>query len=321
MSAAPDARDLSLPGPRLLRGHRRRRRRLLRQLPQVHGARAHRVAGRAGLRRWRRSSASTASCSSSTASRSTSGSRRGLNDRLDVTVDAASSAARARLVAAQEVRRGDELLAEARVTLACVDAATLAPGAHSRAAAARTGDLRFERAPRPLLRHADRCTRRSSCRRCWLLLVVLSLWSWWQIFLKMFQLKRAMRETDDVRGRVLEGRRPGRRSTSARAQSRTGSGLEHIFTAGFREFSKHRKQGSAVGGHARRRAPRDARHLPARDRRARSASRRASPPSARCRPYIGLFGTVWGIMNAFRGLANVQPGDARATSRPASPRR
>ncbi len=23
-------------------------------------------------------------------------------------------------------------------------------------------------------------------------------------------------------------------------------------------------------------------------------------------PYIGLFGTVWGIMNAFRGLANVQ---------------
>jgi biopolymer transport protein TolQ len=23
-------------------------------------------------------------------------------------------------------------------------------------------------------------------------------------------------------------------------------------------------------------------------------------------PYVGLFGTVWGIMNAFRGLANVQ---------------
>ena len=48
---APDARrDLSLPAPRLLRGHRRRRRRLLRQLSQVHGARAHRMAGGAGLR-------------------------------------------------------------------------------------------------------------------------------------------------------------------------------------------------------------------------------------------------------------------------------
>ena len=46
----PSGRDgrptLSLRGPRLLRGHRRRRRRLLRQLPQVHGARAHRMAGR-----------------------------------------------------------------------------------------------------------------------------------------------------------------------------------------------------------------------------------------------------------------------------------
>ena len=60
-------RDLSLPHPRLLRGHRCRRRRLLRELSQVHGARAHRVARVARLRRWPRSSANTASCSSSIA--------------------------------------------------------------------------------------------------------------------------------------------------------------------------------------------------------------------------------------------------------------
>jgi biopolymer transport protein TolQ len=29
------------------------------------------------------------------------------------------------------------------------------------------------------------------------------------------------------------------------SQSRTGSGMDHIFTAGFREYAKHRKQGSA----------------------------------------------------------------------------
>ena len=46
-------RALSFPRARLLRGHRRRRRRLLRQLPQVHGARAHRVAGGARASRWR----------------------------------------------------------------------------------------------------------------------------------------------------------------------------------------------------------------------------------------------------------------------------
>ena len=69
---------------------------------------------------------------------------------------------------------------------------------------------RFERASRSLLRHAGRRRRRSSCRRCSLLLVVLSLWSWWQIFLKMFQLKRALARHRRVRGRVLEGRRPER---------------------------------------------------------------------------------------------------------------
>ncbi len=43
-------RALPLPGARLLRGHRRRRRRVLRELPALHGARAHRVAVRARLR-------------------------------------------------------------------------------------------------------------------------------------------------------------------------------------------------------------------------------------------------------------------------------
>ena len=33
--------------------------------------------------------------------------------------------------------------------------------------------------------------------------------------------------------------------------------------------------------------------------------RRSSPRSARCRPYVGLFGTVWGIMHAFIGLSNM----------------
>ena len=120
----------------------------------------------------------------------------------------------------------------------------------------------------------------------------------------MFQLKRTTRDTDAFEDEFWKGGDLNELYQSA-SQSRTGSGLEHIFTAGFREYSKHRRQGSNAGGHARQRAPRDARRLPARDRRARRAPRRGSRPSARCRPYIGLFGTVWGIMNAFRGLANV----------------
>ena len=37
------------------------------------------------------------------------------------------------------------------------------------------------------------------------LLAVLSLWSWWQIFLKMFQLKRAMRETTSFEDEFWQG--------------------------------------------------------------------------------------------------------------------
>ena len=88
------------------------------------------------------------------------------------------------------------------------------------------------------------------------------------------------------------------------AQSRTGSGMEHIFTAGFREFAKHRKQGSAsaVTLDSARRAMRAAYQ---REIDALEAGLSGLATVGSVSPYIGLFGTVWGIMNAFRGLANV----------------
>ena len=86
-------RTLRVPGARLLRGHRRRRRRLLRELPQVHGARAHRVARSAGLRARRNSSARTASCSSCIACEIDFRQPARLGDRLDVTRRAARARA------------------------------------------------------------------------------------------------------------------------------------------------------------------------------------------------------------------------------------
>jgi len=77
------------------------------------------------------------------------------------------------------------------------------------------------------------------------LLVLLSLWSWWQIFLKMFQLRRAVRDTNRFEDDVWKG---GDLTDlyQRTAQARTGGGMEHIFTAGFREYAKHRKQGSSA---------------------------------------------------------------------------
>ena len=135
------------------------------------------------------------------------------------------------------------------------------------------------------------------------LLVFLSLWSWWQIFLKMFQIRRAERDTGRFEDEFWKGgdlaelyQRVG--------QSRSGIGLENIFTAGFREYAKHRKQGSpsAVTLDAARRAMRASyqREIDSLDAKLSGLATVGSVS-----PYIGLFGTVWGIMNSFRGLASV----------------
>ena len=115
---------------------------------------------------------------------------------------------------------------------------------------------------------------------------------------------RASARDRHVRGRVLAGRqprdavpaRPGRRASAA--------GSSTSSPPGFREFSKHRKQGSPsdVTLDAARRAMRAAYQ---REIDAIEAHLAGLATVGSVTPYIGLFGTVWGIMNAFRGLANV----------------
>ena len=135
------------------------------------------------------------------------------------------------------------------------------------------------------------------------LLVLLSLWSWWQIFLKLFQLRRSARDTDAFEDEFWKGGDLAELFQRT-AQSRTGSGMEHIFTAGFREYAKHRKQGtsSAATMDSARRAMRAAYQ---REIDALESNLSGLATVGSVSPYIGLFGTVWGIMNAFRGLANV----------------
>lgn len=135
------------------------------------------------------------------------------------------------------------------------------------------------------------------------LLAFLSLWSWWQIFLKRFQLSRAARDTASFEDEFWKGGELNELYQRT-SQTRIGAGLEHIFTAGFREFAKHRRQGSAsvVTLDAARRAMRAAYQ---REIDALEAHLSGLATIGSVSPYIGLFGTVWGIMNAFRGLASV----------------
>ena len=135
-------------------------------------------------------------------------------------------------------------------------------------------------------------------------LLLASLLSWYYIFLKTFGFKRATRQADEFEKEFWSG--GDLNELYQRAAGARGAGsLERIFEAGFREFAKLRKQPGmdvAVVMDGTRRAMR-ATYQREMERLESHLSFLASVGSVS--PYVGLFGTVWGIMNAFRGLANV----------------
>lgn len=135
------------------------------------------------------------------------------------------------------------------------------------------------------------------------LLLVTSLLSWWFIFRKLFVIKYARKQSnefEDIFWRGADLNALYQRAGNARYP---GGSMERIFEAGFREFTKHQSDAdlSAVMDGTRR-AMR-ATYQREMDKLESHLSFLATVGSVS--PYIGLFGTVWGIMNSFRGLSNV----------------
>ncbi|HSB48139.1 MAG TPA: protein TolQ [Burkholderiales bacterium] len=136
------------------------------------------------------------------------------------------------------------------------------------------------------------------------ILALASLLSWYYIFLKLFSLRRAARLADEFERSFWSGAALNDLYQRAIEKRRPVGGLERIFESGFREFIKLRKPGMDVGNvmDGVRRAMR-ATYQREMEGLEYSLPFLASVGSVS--PYIGLFGTVWGIMNSFRGLANV----------------
>ncbi len=138
-----------------------------------------------------------------------------------------------------------------------------------------------------------------------LILLLASLFSWYYIFLKHFALRRATALANEFEKQFWSGADLNELHQRA-LNSRTDAGsMERIFEAGFREFMKLRKQpGMDVRAvtDGTRRAMR-ATYQREMDELEAHLSFLASVGSVS--PYLGLFGTVWGIMNSFRGLSNV----------------
>ena len=210
------------------------------------------------------------------------------------------------------------LLVRARVTLALVDRRKLAADAHARAIAGSHGDCCLNLHPDlsfiAMVTHASFVVQSVMA-----LLLVLSFWSWWQIFLKMFVLKRAVASTDVVRGRILEGRRP-RRALPAREPGARRRHARADLLGGLSGVRQAPQAGIVVGGDDGQRAARDARDVPARDRHAGGQprgprDRRLGQPLHRpVRHRVGHHEFVSRTLEC-------QPGDARASRARASPRR
>ncbi|MBI5785532.1 MAG: protein TolQ [Rhodocyclales bacterium] len=137
------------------------------------------------------------------------------------------------------------------------------------------------------------------------LLTFVSVMSWYWIFRKWFAIRDARNKTEKFERDFWSGGDLGTLYQSAVTERHQTGALERVFEAGFREFTKLRGQKSldpATVINGVRRAMRATFQREIDDLESHLAFL-ASVGSVS--PYVGLFGTVWGIMHAFRGLANV----------------
>lgn len=138
-----------------------------------------------------------------------------------------------------------------------------------------------------------------------LLLVLLSLWSWWLIFYKGGVIASAKRRNAEFDETFWGGADLNQLFQRVQTDRKVSGPQAEVFAAGFREFIKQKKlanttKDAVVDGTRRALKVATQREM---DRLEHQLPGLATVASVS--PYIGLLGTVWGIMNSFRGLANV----------------
>ena len=138
------------------------------------------------------------------------------------------------------------------------------------------------------------------------LLLLVSLLSWWYIFLKLFAIRREVRLTGEFEEAFWHNQNLNELYKQASSGFQRDKGaLERIFAAGFVEFVKLKKQHGVDASAVMDGTRRAMRATYQREMGRLEAHLAFLASVGSVSPYVGLFGTVWGIMNAFRGLANV----------------
>jgi biopolymer transport protein TolQ len=138
------------------------------------------------------------------------------------------------------------------------------------------------------------------------LLLFASVASWVIIFRKKRMLDRAEREADRFEERFWSGAEMSKLYAAATERNREVEGMEAIFEAGFREFTKQRQRRGADPRSQLEGAQRGMRVATSRELDGLEHNLEFLASVGSIAPYVGLFGTVWGIMISFQGLANVR---------------
>ena len=138
------------------------------------------------------------------------------------------------------------------------------------------------------------------------LLLTVSVISCAAIFRKVFALKRVQRLTDVFERDFWSGASLSELYLAATRNAHQGSPMERIFASGMREFQKLRERRISDAGTLMDGARRAMRASFQREMDVIESNLSFLASVGSVSPYVGLFGTVWGIMHAFTGLAGLQ---------------
>jgi biopolymer transport protein TolQ len=139
-----------------------------------------------------------------------------------------------------------------------------------------------------------------------LALLLASLVSWAMIFSKYNVLKEAKADANSFEERFWSVEDLSPLFNRITAKNYTPAGMEKIFEAGFREFAKLRAKTGMGSDDILEGAQRAMRVALNREIEFLETNLSFLATVGSTSPYVGLFGTVWGIMNSFRALGNVQ---------------
>jgi biopolymer transport protein TolQ len=138
------------------------------------------------------------------------------------------------------------------------------------------------------------------------LLIGVSIASWAAIFRKLFALKKVNTLNEDFERDFWSGKNLNELYAAATQNAKSAGPMERIFASGMREYQKLRERRIADPGTLMDGARRAMRASFQREMDVVESNLSFLASVGSVSPYVGLFGTVWGIMHAFTGLASLQ---------------